>query len=101
MLALFHSNKVECAGLCLSEESCYALDFDNKTCKLIYHPDATFDVETDKGPMTICLDHQDWKPRTIYADNRNIPPMCPSKCSYFFLKVFIHSLYVYYLCIYV
>ena len=45
-------------------------------------PVGTFEITTDNGKMTMCLDHQNWSPYTVYADNSNLPPMCPSKSCY-------------------
>ena len=45
-------------------------------------PVGTFEITTDNGKMTMCLDHQNWSPYTVYADNSNLPPMCPSKSYY-------------------
>ena len=73
------SNNVECAGLCLSIENCHAFYWVDSECKLISPPSTTFEISTDNGMMTICLDHQNWNPLEVYADNSNIPPMCPSK----------------------
>ena len=44
-------------------------------------PVGTFEITTTNGAMTMCLDHQNWSPFTVYADNSNLPPMCPSKSS--------------------
>ena len=41
-------------------------------------PPGTFEITTSNGDMTICLDHQNWSPYTLFADNSNLPPMCPS-----------------------
>ena len=41
-------------------------------------PPGTFEITTSNGEMTICLDHQNWSPYTLFADNSNLPPMCPS-----------------------
>ena len=76
------STKVECAGLCLSTSNCYAFYWETSQCKLMGPPATpvgTFETTTDNGKMTICLDHQNWSPFTVYADNSNLPPMCPSK----------------------
>ena len=44
----------------------------------MYQPETAFDIETSYGKMSICVDHQKWNPITVYADNNNTPPMCPS-----------------------
>ena len=75
---LYYSNNVECAGICLSREDCYAFEFGSLQCKLMHQPNTTFDIETANGKMSICLDHKNWNPMSVYADNNNIPPMCPS-----------------------
>jgi len=69
---------VECAGICLSRVDCYAFEFGSQKCKLMYQPETAFDIETSYGKMSICVDHQKWNPITVYADNNNTPPMCPS-----------------------
>ena len=76
---LYYRNNVECAGICLSKQDCYAFQFVNKKCNLLYQPTTEFNIQTQNGLLTLCLDHQNWSPTTIYADNNNIPPMCPSK----------------------
>ena len=76
------STKVECAGLCLSTSNCYAFYWEISQCKMMGPPATpvgTFKITTDNGKMTMCQDHQNWSPYTVYADNSNLPPMCPSK----------------------
>ena len=89
LIILYYSTKVECAGLCLSKENCYAFNFGNKKCNLMSQPNSAFDIDTDHGAMTICLDHKNWNPITVYADNNNIPPMCPSKYTSLFTSYLI------------
>ena len=79
---LILSTNVECAGLCLSTTNCHAFYWETSQCKLMGPPATpvgTFEITTTNGQMTICLDHQNWNPSTVYADNSNLPPMCPSK----------------------
>ena len=54
-------------------------------------PNSAFDIDTDHGAMTICLDHKNWNPITVYADNNNIPPMCPSKSFYFLCNLIFYT----------
>ena len=72
---------MECAGICLSKQECYGFEFGNQKCNLIHQSSTKIDIDTDNGAMTICLDHQNWSPVTVYVDNNNIPPICPSKFS--------------------
>ena len=78
-LFIYSSTKVECAGLCLSTDNCYAFDWSDEQCKMLSPPSSTFDVSTGEGMMTICLDHGNWNNLEVYRDNAITPPMCPGK----------------------
>ena len=78
-LFIYPSTKVECAGLCLSTDNCYAFDWSEEQCKMLSPPGSTFDVSTGEGMMTICLDHSNWNNLEVYRDNAITPPMCPGK----------------------
>ena len=80
---IYFSTKVECAALCLSTPSCYAIDFVSSQCRFMYEYSANFDVDTSQGKMTICLDHQNWNRHEVYLPDDNTPPMCPSKINRF------------------
>ena len=80
---------MECAGLCLSTENCYAFYWADSQCKLMSPPGTTFGVSTDQGMMTICRDHQNWNPLEVYHDHTNIPPMCPSKVMRNFIPFYV------------
>jgi hypothetical protein len=84
LTVFYYSTNAECAGICLSKEDCYAFEFGRQKCKLMNQPNIAFDIKTDNGEMAMCLDHQNWNPITVYADNSNIPPMCPSKLPIYF-----------------
>ena len=88
---LYNSTKVECAGVCLKTTNCYAFVFRHQKCRLISQPSHTFDMDTDNGMMTMCLDHHNWDPLLVYADNNNIPTICPSKSVFFFPLSYIFN----------
>ena len=66
----YYRTKVECAGLCLSEENCHVFKFvkgekDNYFCTL-YDKEGTCIIDDSKSIET-------------YADQNTIPPYCPGK----------------------